>query len=352
MTVIERKTGSVKQFTGEGRGTAVLARLGVRDKDGDVLVSGLLGGEQQAPLIQAHDWQIPAFGRAVVRERNGEMIADFTLNMNSPRGKEWASVLAFDLAQLGGPVQAWSWGFSVLPDGSEMGTHEGERVRFLRRIKLHEVSPVVVGASVGSRTLSLKNASVDREELLAYLQSLPREWQEAWLTEAQALCTEARVLLLDVAFDDLSAGKQAYRYVHADPWDGRVSLAKSVVAAACTELGAGFPKSVRFFTSTDEERADFMHVPNLYGLCSKDGVISLSWNLMPAEIIHAAAHEAAHLANMDVDEDAADAFAEEFARRHSAKLLGTRPAVDPMEAVWAMSVMKRWYAPVVPYVHI
>lgn len=153
---MERKFSEahVKQFTGEGRGAAVLARLGVRDKDGDVLVPGLLGGEQQAPLIQAHDWQVPPFGRAVVRERGDELVADFTLNLETARGREWASVLKFDLER--GPLQQWSWAFTVPPGGAETGMHGGASARLLKRIQLLEVSPVVVGASMGSRTLALK----------------------------------------------------------------------------------------------------------------------------------------------------------------------------------------------------
>lgn len=349
MTVeIERKTGSVKQFTGEGRGTAVLARLGVRDKDGDVLVPGLLGGEQQVPLIQAHDWQVPPFGRAVVRERGDELVADFTLNVATPRGREWAEVLAFDLAH--GAIQQWSWGFSILPDGSEIGTHEGERVRLLRRIKLHEVSPVVVGASVGSRTLSLKDAehredpisnligalrTLDRAAITAYVESLPREQQEAWLTQAQGLVAEGQFLATVLAFDDLTgdegkatAGAFRYKFVYLPPEDARRRAATAGLIAAAAELRSTEP-SFRFFTEAEAgEQWDFVSARPLAGasgIPAYPGVVAVYIKLSPEQVLETIAHEVVHFARPGFSEAQVEEFAREIARKGD-----LRPALVPV----------------------
>jgi hypothetical protein len=49
----------------------------------------------------------------------------------------------------------WSYGYDVL-DG-EPGTKDGESVRLLKSLKVHEVSPVILGAGVGTQTLATKS---------------------------------------------------------------------------------------------------------------------------------------------------------------------------------------------------
>lgn len=295
---VERKVfdAHLKVFTGEGRGTAVLGRLGVRDKDGDVLVPGLLGGEQQVPLIQAHDWQVPAFGRAVVRERDGEMVADFVLNLETPRGKEWASVLAFDLAH--GPIQQWSWGFSVLPNGSEIGTHEDERVRLLRRIKLHEVSPVVVGASVGSRTLSLK----DGDEVAGVV----REYER----------------LSGLKLPDLTpptAGAHVFRYkfsrVPAD--DPRWQAACAGLKVAVAELRSTEPYLYFFTEALPGDEVSFISPHPLVGashIPAHPNVVAVHEKLSPAAVLETIAHEVCHHARPGLSEAKVAEFGREIAR--------------------------------------
>jgi hypothetical protein len=45
------------------------------------------------------------------------------------------------------------------------GEFEGEQVQFLRRLKVHEVSPVMLGAGIGTRTTAIK--AKDRLEEVA-----------------------------------------------------------------------------------------------------------------------------------------------------------------------------------------
>jgi hypothetical protein len=60
-------------------------------------------------------------------------------------------------------LQEWSY---ALPEiDYEMRTIDGETIRVLKRIKVNEVSPVLMGAGIGTRTLSLKQLSEDRKRI-------------------------------------------------------------------------------------------------------------------------------------------------------------------------------------------
>jgi hypothetical protein len=62
--------------------------------------------------------------------------------------------LKFDLEN-GEPKQEWSYGFDIVE--SEKGEQEGRDVQFLKQIKIHEFSPVILGAGMGTGTMSMKS---------------------------------------------------------------------------------------------------------------------------------------------------------------------------------------------------
>ena len=47
------------------------------------------------------------------------------------------------------------------------GTVEGKAVQFLKKLKVHEVSPVLLGAGIGTQTLSVKSLSDMTDDQLA-----------------------------------------------------------------------------------------------------------------------------------------------------------------------------------------
>lgn len=149
------KTVSVrlKEFDAEaGTGKAVIATLGVVDKDGDIIVSGAIG-QQDVRLQPAHDWQNYMIGKAVVYEEGQKMVADFKFNLKTTDGKDWYESLKFD-QEVGEPLQEWSFGFDILD--SEEETRDGTRVRLLKKLAVHEISPVLLGAGVNTRTTEIK----------------------------------------------------------------------------------------------------------------------------------------------------------------------------------------------------
>jgi hypothetical protein len=157
---METKTSSiaVKQ-AGEGKATVVIATLGVKDRDGDVLLAGAFG-EQIVPVVGAHDWKMAPIGKARVFERGNEAIAEIQFN-DTTGGRDWREALKFDFDNP--PTrQQYSWGFAVGPQNAKQGQHNGESVRFLKAaddgtpIKIFEVSPVLVAAGMNTRSLSVK----------------------------------------------------------------------------------------------------------------------------------------------------------------------------------------------------
>jgi hypothetical protein len=54
-------------------------------------------------------------------------------------------------------MQEWSYGFDVLD--YDFTTIDGQRVRVLKKLKVYEVSPVLLGAGIGTRTVTVKGRS-------------------------------------------------------------------------------------------------------------------------------------------------------------------------------------------------
>src|SRR3990172_3860466 len=109
---VYRSTGlEFKQEGDQGLVTAVFATLNVIDEDGDVTIPGAFGEQSVKLAAWGHGWDKLPVGRGAIRER-GE------------------------------------------------GEHEGRPVRFLKRMKVWEVSPVMVGAGVDTMTVDIKAGKV------------------------------------------------------------------------------------------------------------------------------------------------------------------------------------------------
>src|SRR3990167_8988336 len=147
-------TASVKELNEKGEGLAVIATLNVIDLDGDMTLPGAFG-EQVVPMVPAHDWQEAPIGKARLREVGDEAQAAFQLNLKTTTGSDWYEALKFDLEHPPAKQQ-YSYGFTIVE--AEDGIVENQRVRFLKKLTVHEISPVLLGAGVGPRALALKAA--------------------------------------------------------------------------------------------------------------------------------------------------------------------------------------------------
>lgn len=154
--------GEVKSLD-EGTVQFVVATLNDIDKDGDVTLPGFFG-KQHTVMVPVHDWNHVPIGKGHVYEQGDEAIAEVKLNLDIPAARDWHSALKFDMANPPA-LQEYSYGYTVLDGGAEYGDFKGRRVRYLKArpdgtpgVDVHEVSPVLLGAGNGTRTLGVKNA--------------------------------------------------------------------------------------------------------------------------------------------------------------------------------------------------
>ena len=150
----------LKQVNASGTFEAVVATLGVVDHDGDIIEPGALAGKVAA-IVPAHQQHTVPLGKVKIEERGSEVIAMGTLNLTIPAAKDWHEALKFDLANPPA-VQEWSWGY--VPIDAKDDIVNGETIRRLMNVDLMEVSPVLRGASIGTRTLGVKANGVKLAE--------------------------------------------------------------------------------------------------------------------------------------------------------------------------------------------
>lgn len=131
---------------------AVIATTGVVDSDGDVIAEGAMAGNT-VPILPAHDGSSVPLGKARVEEREDQVVAVGKFNMDIQAAREWFSAIKADLEDPPAKFE-YSWGF--IPTKFRFEERDDMQVRVIEELDLLEVSPVLRGASVGTRTLSAK----------------------------------------------------------------------------------------------------------------------------------------------------------------------------------------------------
>jgi hypothetical protein len=140
---------------------ARFATLGVKDRDGDIIMPGSVGEQRVVVSPYGHKvWEgaLPV-GKGTVGEDGDEALANLQYFMDTQAGREHFAVLK----ELG-DGQQWSFGFDVTdwaePDDEQRGT--GVR-RIIKGLRIHEVSPVLIGAGIDTATLAVKDAKPEPE---------------------------------------------------------------------------------------------------------------------------------------------------------------------------------------------
>ena len=135
-----------------GRVEAVFATLNVVDHDGDITRAGAFepGAKVRISAYNHASWDgaLPV-GRGTIAERGDDVVLDGQFFLETSGGRE-----TFEVVKQMAELQEWSYGYDVLE--ADKTTVDGARVNELRKIKVHEVSPVILGAGVGTRTLAVK----------------------------------------------------------------------------------------------------------------------------------------------------------------------------------------------------
>lgn len=137
----------------KGEVEAVFATLNVKDKDDDVTVPGAFTEGQQIVISSYNhkSWEgaLPV-GTGTIHEVGDQVVMKGRFFLQTQAGRDTFEVVK----ELGGR-QEWSYGFNV--DKSDPGEHEGKSVRVLKKMTVFEVSPVMRGAGLGTRTTYAKS---------------------------------------------------------------------------------------------------------------------------------------------------------------------------------------------------
>jgi HK97 family phage prohead protease len=237
-----------------GEVSAVFSTFNVIDKDGDVTEPGAFTDGQEV-LISAYghsSWGgVLPVGKGTIRQTDDEGIFDGAFFMDTTQGRD-----TFEVVKQLGPKGEWSYGFDVVEES--FGKFDDRDVRFLKRLDVHEVSPVLIGSGVNTRTLATKGKReiivpegfADEDPTEALRKALPDveeykgairphttdvrnvEWSAAGVDVEGAGVTGLRSMhaWVDTAGDPEAPGN--YRYLHHEAAGGPANLRACLAGVA------------------------------------------------------------------------------------------------------------------------
>ena len=158
-----KRTMKIKTFGGNiefkangenGEFRAVFSRFNVIDHDGEVTLPGaFIEGQKVRIAYWGHRWGDLPVGRGEIHQDAEKAWVDGRFFLETEGGRETHQTVK-ELAEL----QEWSYGFDVIE--GEKGQFAGQEVYFLRKLDVAEVSPVMLGAGIGTETVSIKGLSM------------------------------------------------------------------------------------------------------------------------------------------------------------------------------------------------
>ena len=136
---------------------AVFSVFNEVDSDGDVVLPQSIRsgyGNKGVAMVWGHDWK-NIIGKGKIVQDDDKAVFKGSFNLNTNAGRE-----AYETVKAMADLQQWSFGFEVLDSEVGMFQKDGgeeKEVRYLKDLKVWEVSPVMVGANQNTSTVSLKN---------------------------------------------------------------------------------------------------------------------------------------------------------------------------------------------------
>lgn len=236
----------------KGLVSAVFSTMGVRDHDGDVTrEDAFTDGAPVAISAYGHgswDGALPV-GKGVIRVKGKKAILDGQFFMNTQHGKDTFETVKA-LAESG--MGEWSYGFDI--DKYSFGEEKDQHVRYLESVTVHEVSPVLLGAGIGTRTLSTKGRDVTDDDKpkagtairgpipYAETDTLTRAWDGAATVKGLAEDARPSQLRSVFAWVDPSGDpelKESYLFAHHHGVDGPANLRACLQGIAQLNGAAG-----------------------------------------------------------------------------------------------------------------
>lgn len=162
----EFKDKDLLSFEDNGTVSAVFSVFNEIDSDNDVVLPNSIKsgyGDKGVAMVWGHDWK-NIIGKGQIIQDDDKAIFKGQFNLNTTAGKE-----AYETVKAMGDLQQWSFGFEV--NDSEIGMFKKENgeekeVRYLKDLKVWEVSPVMVGANQNTYTVAVKEQKEPEDEIV------------------------------------------------------------------------------------------------------------------------------------------------------------------------------------------
>ena len=159
--------GEVKDLDA-GIVTAVFSTFGVVDLDGDIVEPGAIKpGPVRVSAYGHGSWgrdgaALLPVGRGTINTDNEKAWAEMQFFMDTTHGRD-----TFNTIKGMGELQEWSYSLRNIKAVYE--EINGRTVRRIKSVDVHEVSPVLMGASIGTGTVSVKEGLPFQEHVAAVL---------------------------------------------------------------------------------------------------------------------------------------------------------------------------------------
>jgi hypothetical protein len=142
----------------KGEVEAVFSTFNVVDKDGDVTLPDAIKDGAEVVISayghQSHFGALPV-GKGVIVNDGERALMKGNFFLDTSAGRD-----TFTTVKHLGPLGEWSYSLNSVQ--SHYGTFDDQEVRFLESIFVKEVSPVLMGAGVGTQTLGVKSSLHDQ----------------------------------------------------------------------------------------------------------------------------------------------------------------------------------------------
>ena len=150
------KTFSAKDFSvsEEGYFEAVVATLDSIDHDREIIRSGAIGEKSVLIAGYGHNYGVLPTGVGKLREADGQVRLSASLNMKSGIGRDTYEIIKM-VNEADGIEQEFSLGFYPVQTKNEI--IDGESIVVFNKIDPFEVSPVMRGASLGTKLIDIKS---------------------------------------------------------------------------------------------------------------------------------------------------------------------------------------------------
>ena len=200
----------ILDFDVEGKVEAVFSVFNTVDSDGDVVLPNSIKsgfGDKGVAMVWGHDWK-DVIGRGEIVTDNDKAVFKGEFIMDTERGRE-----AYNTVKAMGDLQQWSFGYEVVD--SEKGAFqkdgfETQDVRYLKELRVWEVSPVLVGANQETYTLAVKEDQETEKETKDTGKRFTEEVEEA-LSALVSVTQRAKELTALRLQKEKKLSEQAYK---------------------------------------------------------------------------------------------------------------------------------------------